>query len=94
MTTTEIQHGEEKNRSYQVRRQLPGYVDGHDWHARMGQAGVQMRARRDICRVKAGEVVTLVSTSNAGFRGIEGLGVRPGSPDFVHMGSLGAWDIV
>lgn len=92
--TTQAEINAENSRSYSVRRALPGYVDGHDWSARMGRQGVQVQARRDICRVKAGEILTLVSTSNAGFRGIEGLGVRAGSAEFINLGSLGAYDIV
>lgn len=92
-TTQQPDHNAEKSRSYTIRQALPGYVDGHDWSNRMGTRGVQVTARRDICRVKAGETLTLISTSNAGFRGIEGLGVRPGSSEFVHLGSLGAYDV-
>lgn len=93
MTTSEIQHGEEKNRSYQVRRQLPGHIDGYDWSAvHNHDRAVQMRARRDICHFKAGDICNMISTSNAGFRGIEGLAIDDGG--YRHMGSLGAWDIV
>lgn len=91
MTAT-VDHFAEKSRSYAVRDQLTG-GSGHDWSMwQKGARTVNVRARRDTGNVAAGEVVQLVSTSNAGFAGITAMGLRDGG--LLHLGSLGAFDIV
>jgi hypothetical protein len=88
-----IDHAAEKSRSYRVRESLPGATPGRDWsHRQPGTSPVFMIARRDDHNFVAGQHVELLSTSNAGFSGITGHG-RDRTGSFVHMGSLGAWDI-
>lgn len=82
--------GAEKSRSYDVRNQLTG-GDHHDW-SWQGTKTVFVRARRATPNVAAGERIWLISTSNAGFAGITAMGWRDGQ--FVHLGSLGNYDIV
>lgn len=100
--STTSQATQDRDRSYNIRRSLPGHVEGHDWSGRMGQTAVQVRALHSqfACRsaeyggpIRKGEVFTLLSTSNAGFSGITALGVRAGSGTFVHLGSLGAYEV-
>lgn len=100
MTTGQNQANLDNRRSYDVRRTLPGYVNGHDWHASRVDRPVYVVARRS-CMVNRkpehggpivkGERIQLISTSNAGFQGITGLGRRNGQ--YIHLGSLGAYDV-
>jgi hypothetical protein len=91
MALTAAELGAEKARSYKVRDQITG-GQNRDWSwAGSGRAMVTVRARRATPNVAAGEVVQLVSTSNAGFAGVTGLAWRDGG--YVQLGSLGNYDV-
>jgi hypothetical protein len=87
MTAT-INHTAERDRSYDVRRQITG--GSRDFGPGFASE-VYLVALRDTHNVSEGEIVRLVSTSNAGFSGITACGRMDHRDELLHLGSLGAF---
>jgi hypothetical protein len=88
------EHHDRKARSYTVRSSLPGAVAGHDWSANLSpDKHVFVRALDNTPHVPMGTVIRIVSTTNAGFAGITGMGLVD-HVGFVHLGSLGDYEVV
>jgi hypothetical protein len=94
-----VDHVAEKQRSYLVHEQVAaalGRPKAAGYSPRQGEV-LWLVADRDVLRqgravVLAGDLVRLVSTSNAGFRGIE-CAVRDGAGTVHHGISLGAFHL-
>ena len=102
--TTAQQEAQAKSRSYAVNASLPGYkgrASGESWGASHNPTPVYVKANVTLFAgrspehggtIRKGQTIRLVSTSNAGFLGMTGLGWRNGQ--YVHLGSLGHYDVV
>jgi len=91
-------HMTEKARSYRVHNEVADALGQPRFHAYSHVHGpLELRARRDIVmgdiKIGTGEAVRLVSTSNAGFRGIVAHVETP-EGFAVWDVSLGAFDVV